>query len=229
MPLDDAPVTPLWKPGDQVLIRFRRRGPVSYANPVTVVHDGPDHTALYLRPGTPVKHRVLPDGTPIPRDMPYAQRATMPVLVGDGIWQWNHVLWLVRPGEAYSVGLFWGEADWAFRGWYVDLQDPVRRVPTGFDTADHVLDIQVAPDGVWSWKDEHEMAEAVRIGHFSQAEAGVIRTAGEAVISTIEARRWPFDRSLIDWRPDPAWPMPTMPLSWNDEAFERRVAIQESG
>jgi len=205
-----------WKPGDQILLRFRRRGPVSYVNPVTVVHDGPDHTALYLRPGTPVKRRAMPDGTPVPRELPYAEAARVPHKIGDGAWRWNHVLAIIREGDAYSIGLFWSEEGWAFRGWYVNLQDPVRRVPTGFHTADHVLDLQVTPDGAWSWKDEDEMAEAIRIGRFSQAEAEAIRAAGEAVIPRIEARRWPFDGSLVDWRPDPAWPMPTMPPTWDD-------------
>lgn len=62
------------------------------------------------------------------------------------------------------------------------------RAPTGFDTADHVLDVQVAPDGTPSWKDEHELAEAIRIGRFSQPEAAAIRAAGDAVIPDIDAR-----------------------------------------
>lgn len=205
-----------WNMGDQVLIRYRR-GPTSPAYPVTVVHDGPDHTALYLRPGTPVRRRVRPDGSPIPRDLPYAEAVNIPQRLGLGVWEHNHALVIVRPGDAYDIRLFWAEADWAFRGWYVNLQDPVRRVPTGLDTADHVLDVQVAPDGSWSWKDEHELAEAIRIGRFSQPEADAIRAAGESVIPDIEARRWPFDGSLIDWRPDPAWPVPTIPPAWNDD------------
>jgi len=184
-----------WKPGEQALIRHRRRDRVRHAWPVTVVHDGPDYTALYLRPGTPVKRPVMPDGLPVPRGMPYAEAARMPHKIGNDRWRWNHMLTLFCEGDPFSVGLFWEEADWAFRGWYVNLQDPVKRVPTGFDTADHVLDLQVAPDMTWSWKDEHEMAEAIRIGRFSQAGARAIRSAGERVIPVIEARQWPFDGS----------------------------------
>lgn len=141
----------------------------------------------------------------------------MPHNIGDGTWRHYHVLLILREGDPCDMRLHWNETDWAFRGWYVNLQDPVKRVPTGFDTADHVLDLQVTPDGAWSWKDEDEMAEAIRIGRFSQVEANVIRSAGEGVIPDIEARRWPFDGSLIDWRPDPAWPLPTMPPTWNDD------------
>lgn len=204
-----------WKVGDQVLIRYRG-GPTSPAYPVTVVHDGPDYTALYLRPGTPVRRRVLPDGSPIPRNLPYAEAINVPHRVGHGMWDHNHALVITRPGDAFDIRLFWAELDWAFRGWYVNLQDPARRVPTGFDTADHVLDLQVTTGGAWSWKDEHEMAEAIRIGRFNQAEAGAIRAAGERVIPDIEARRWPFDDSLIDWRPNPDWPIPTGPPNWTE-------------
>ncbi len=212
-----AHATRYWSPGDQALIRFRRLGSVSYVNPVTVVHDGPDYTALYLRPGTPVKRRAMPDGTPIPRDLPYAEAARVPHRIGDGIWRHYHILLIFREGDSNDMRLHWNEGDWAFRGWYVNLQDPVRRVPTGFDTADHVLDLDVTPEGDWSWKDEHELAEAIRIGRFSQAEADTIRAAGESVIPSIEARQWPFDGSLVDWRPDPSWPIPAIPPTWNDD------------
>jgi hypothetical protein len=205
-----------WQPGDQALLRYRRRGPVSFAYPVTVVQDGPDHTALFLRAGTPIKRRVMPDGTPFARRLPYAEAVQIPLRVGDGTWGANHALILFRDQDAFDVRLFWGEDNWAFRGWYVNLQRPVVRVPTGFDTADHVLDIWVEPDGRWSWKDEDEMATAVEIARFTADEAAAIRAEGERVIAVIAARCWPFDASLVDWRPDPAWPVPQVPGNWND-------------
>ena len=203
-----------WQPGDQILYRYRRLRPVSYALPVTVVGDDPGQAMLYLRPGTPIKRRVTPDGSPIPRDIPYADQAHIPFLVGDGTWTVNHALILVRPDDAFDIRLFWHE-DWTFRGWYVNLQDPVRRVTTGLDTADHILDIAVAPDRSWRWKDEHELADAIRIGRFKPDEAAAIRAAGERVIPRIEAGAWPFDDSLTGWRPDPAWPVPELPPNWN--------------
>jgi hypothetical protein len=203
-------------PGDQALLRYRRRGPVSYAYPVTVVHDGPDHTALFLRAGTPIKKRVMPDGSPFQRRLPYDEAVRLPLRVGDGVWGHNHALILFREDDAYDVRLFWGEDDWAFRGWYVNFQRPVQRVAIGFDTADHVLDIWVEPDGTWSWKDEDELATAVEIARFTADEAAAIWAEGERVVEEIETRRWPFDGSLIDWRPDPAWPIPLVPETWNE-------------
>jgi hypothetical protein len=184
--------------------------------PVTVVHDGPDYTALYLKPGTPLKKRILPDGCPIPRNLPYAERAKLPHIVGDGTWHSNHALMLFREGEAHDVRLFWSENDWKFCGWYVNLQEPVRRTSVGFDTADHVLDIEVRPDLSWVWKDENEFATAIAIGRFSEQEALAIRDEGERVIAEIEAHKWPFDSPFVDWRPDPGWTTPEVPGNWND-------------
>jgi hypothetical protein len=209
----DPPRT--WQPGKQILLRYRRLGPVSFTYPVTVVRDDPGQTTLYLRPGTPMKRRVMPDGTPIPRELPYAERSRLPHVVGDGTWTTHHVLIEIRPGDPFDIRHFWGE-DWSFRGWYVNLQQPVARVGAGFDTADHLLDLWVDPDGSWRWKDEHELAEAVRIGRFSAGEAATIRLAGESVIPLIESRQPPFDGSLTAWRPDSVWPVPTVPEAWND-------------
>jgi len=200
--------------GHQCLLRYRRLGRPSWVFPVTVVEDGPDLAALYLRPGTPTRRRVLPDGTPIPRELPYEQRAALPHVMGEGAWTTHHALILVRPGDAHDVRLFWSER-WEFRGWYVNLQAPVRRTALGFDSVDHVVDIVVDPDGLWSWKDEEEFASAQRIGRFSADEAKAIRREGERVIERIDSRRWPFDGSWIHWRPDPDWPIPDVPDSWD--------------
>lgn len=206
-----------WTSGEIALLRYRRLGPVTYALPTTVVADGEHLTMLYLRPGTPIKRRVLADGRPTPRNIPYAKQAALPVLVGDGHWAANHALILVRPGDAHDIRLFWSEIDWTFRGWYVNLQRPVRRVGVGFDTADHVLDIFVEPDGTWRWKDEDELAAAIEIGRFTPDEAAAIRAEGERVIDRIETRAWPFNAGYERWRPDPAWPVPTMPDDWNSD------------
>jgi Protein of unknown function (DUF402) len=42
-------------------------------------------------------------------------------------------------------------------GWYVNLQEPFRRTARGIDTMDSVLDIVVARDGAWRWKDAEEL------------------------------------------------------------------------
>ena len=116
------------------------------------------------------------------------------------------------------MSLFWSEADWEFKGWYGNLQAPIKRVRVGFDTADHILDVAIAPDFTCAWKDEHEFAEAIRIGRFSASDAAEIRAEGDRVIAAVQARQLPFDATLASWRPDPAWEIPAMPLTWNDES-----------
>ena len=206
----------IWHPGDHILLRYRRRGPVSFAYPVTVVRDDPGETVLYLRPGTPIKRRVMPDGSPDPARPAVCRSGQCPPLVGDGTWHTNHALILVRPGDAFDIRLYWTE-HWSFRGWYVNLQQPVRRVRTGFDTADHVLDLWVDPDGAWSWKDEHEMAEAVRIGRFSAEEAAAIRSGWRVGHPVIESRHPPFDGSLDLLAARPRLAVPSVPPTWNDD------------
>lgn len=203
------------RPGEVCMLRYRKLGPVTFALPVRVVEDGPELTMLYLAAGTPIKARAMPDGTPIPRDMPYLERQRLPIAVGDRVWKDKNVLILARPGEAHDIRLYWDAKTGAFRHWYVNLQDPLRRVSAGFDTADHVLDLDVAPDLTWLWKDEHEFADALSVGRFSAQEGAAIRAEGEKVATDIEARRWPFDAGYEDWRPDPAWGIPAMPVEWD--------------
>ncbi len=205
------------QPGSVCMLRYRRLDPVTFAMPVRVVEDGPKLAMLYLAAGTPMKARAMPDGTPIPREMPYLERQRLPIAITDRVWTTNNVLILVRPGEAHDIRLFWNAETGAFRGWYVNLQDPLKRVGVGFDTADHVLDIAIAPDLAWRWKDEDEFADAISIGRFSREEATVIRAEGERAIADIEARRWPFDAGYEHWRPDPAWEIPAMPRDWNHD------------
>ena len=42
---------------------------------------------------------------------------------------------------------------WEFLGWYVNLEEPFRRTPLGFDVRDLQLDILVDPERKWRWKD----------------------------------------------------------------------------
>lgn len=206
----------MWNPGDVALVRYRRLGPVSHAEPTTVIDDTPQLTRLYMRPGTPVKLITMPDGELIPRNISFKLRASLPRTIGETTWTTNHAMMLLRPAEAHSIWLFWSEHEWTFRGWYVNLQRPFRRSPTGFDTADHVLDLFVDPDLTWCWKDEDELVDAVEVGRFTQTEADELYAEGRRVIARLEARSWPFDAGYEDWRPDPGWQIPVMPANWDE-------------
>jgi len=124
-------------------------------------------------------------------------------------WERTNLLRLMREGEAHTVEVMWDEA-WSFLGWYVNLQAPLRVHGTFFDTTDWALDVTVAPDGAWAWKDEHDLAEAIALGVFDEAEAAAVRAEGERVVAQ---RPWPT--GWEDWRPDASWPVPRLPEGWD--------------
>ncbi len=117
----------------------------------------------------------------------------------------------VRHGSAprHSIDHFWRE-DGDFRGWYVNLQEPLRETAVGLDTCDLALDLWVEADGAWHWKDEDDFAEMQTLGIVDEQRAAAIRAEGERVISA-----WPFPTGWEDWRPDPAWPVPELPADWD--------------
>ena len=192
----------MWSEGDVALLRFIRYGKVRRASPHVVVSDSPELVALHIDVGTPAKVAAW-DGRPIrgQADRDWALR--------DHVWSSYRVLRLIRWGEPHSLELFWRE-DGSLAGWYVNLQEPLRRSRLGFDTDDLVLDIWIEAEGSWQWKDADELEEAVRLGRFAPAEAAAIRADGERVLA---ARPWPT--GWEDWRPDPAWPLPQLPPGWD--------------
>ncbi len=206
----------MWRRGDQIALRFVRSDVVTYVTPCTVVEDSENVIALYVAVGTPVKKPFGLDGNPIPRELSYTERRNTPWRLGDGWWTDRSVLWIATPGASYSVGIFWEGVERSFVGWYINLQDPLTRSVAGFDTADHILDITVALDGTWNWKDEDEFAEAIEYGRFTPEEAAGIRLQGERVISLIESGAWPFLPEWANWRPDPSWGVPGIPSNWDE-------------
>ncbi len=172
--------------------------------PVVVVGDGEDLISLWLPAGTPTKLTV-----------PLVEGRRRPWLDGectliDSVWdRWN-ALFLMIPDEWRATWVWW-TPDWEFLGWYVNLQEPVRRTPLGFDVRDLQLDILVDSERRWRWKDEDELDRSVEMGVISTAVAERVRREGEAAIVDIESGAWPFTEELRGWRPEPDWPAPTLP------------------
>lgn len=192
-------------------IRYYTGERLSHVIPVTVVDDSSDCIALYLAAGTMVADAVYVDGSPIPRSLPYEERWVTPWKLGCREWHSHDRLYLSRPGAAHAISLFWEATTRHFLAWYVDLQAPFRRTDDGFESEDHVLDIVIAPDLSWRWKDEDEFDAALRIGRFTPRQAARIRSEGESVIELLLAGSWPFDAGWETWRPDPDWTVPTLP------------------
>lgn len=130
--------TERWAPGDQILWRYRGNGPLRHGpapgrtpnpvhicRPVTVVQDTDELLAVWVAPGTECVKPVLANGTEVHAE-PLATRYTSPRTTARSPWLGNGVLKLARPGEPWSVWLFW-EQGWQFRSWYVNLEEPRTR------------------------------------------------------------------------------------------------------
>src|SRR5690606_41243848 len=61
-------------------------------------------------------------------------------------WRDRAALHVVPAGAGFSVMLRWGRSFDAFRGWYVNVQEPLRRTAVGFDSMDQTLDVVIGPD-----------------------------------------------------------------------------------
>ena len=202
--------TPDWRIGDPILLREIFRGRLWTARPATVASIRDDLTAVYLAPGTIFK---VPAGTSRDRILERLHRGWE---LRDHEWTRGRTLHLLRPGVAHAIHLRWLPSDWRFGGWYINLQEPIRPTPLGFDFMDHVLDVVIDPDLSWRWKDEEEMEDAVRLGLLTRQEANGIRAEGERVIAQLEAREPPFCDGWERWQPDPAWPIPGLPAGWDE-------------
>ncbi|MFI9305443.1 cytidylyl-2-hydroxypropylphosphonate hydrolase [Streptomyces triculaminicus] len=207
-----------WAPGSHILWRYRgntrpgTEGRIHICRPVTVVEDTDELLAVWMAPGTDCVKPVLADGTPVHRE-PLATRYTKPRATSVTRWFGPGVLKLARPGDPWSVWLFW-DLDWRFRNWYVNLEEPLARWAGGVDSEDHFLDIAVYPDRSWEWKDEDEFAQAQRAGLMPADRAERVRAAGRAAVELIEAWDAPFTAGWEGWRPNPGWTVPELPGDW---------------
>jgi predicted RNA-binding protein associated with RNAse of E/G family len=193
--------------GQVIMRRYHRGGRCAWMQPMRVIADDDAGLLLWHPTGSDYARLVDADGRTqhdLPIDAMREPRLT-PLT-----WQGYDILVLMPPGAAHSV--WWFFADGAFTGWYVNLEDPCVRTDDGVDTADLVLDITVTPQRTWEWKDTDEFA--ARTGnplYFDEAAAAAIRAEGERVVKLIEAGQFPFDGTLTDFRPHPAWPTLRLP------------------
>jgi len=202
--------SPAWREGDPILFREVYRGKLWTARPATVAAVRDDLIAIYLAPGTIFK---VPAGT---THETILERLHNGWQLRDYVWSRGRSLHLLRPGVAHAIHLLWLPPDWRFGGWYINLQEPIRATALGFDSMDHVLDVIIDPDLSWRWKDEAELAEAVELGLLAPQAADAIRAEGERVIAQLKARQPPFCDGWERWRPDPAWPIPDLPVGCDE-------------
>lgn len=216
-----------WARGDHILWRYRAGRPdapdaagagalgrtVAVCRPVTVVRDDAETLAVWVAPDTECVRPVLADGTELHRE-PLVTRYTKPHRPHRTRWFGAGVLKLARPGEPWSVWLFW-ENDWNFKCFYVNLEAPRVRWSGGVDSEDHYLDLVVHADRSWEWRDEDEFAAAQRAGLMSPPRAAAVREAGRRAVAAVQAWGPPFSEGWERWRPDPKWTVPLLPADWD--------------
>jgi Protein of unknown function (DUF402) len=185
---------------EALLLRHITRGRVVTALPSVVVERTDTSVATWIAPGTPIAY---PLGRANGRLRPFADwEVELREWVGPGR------LELTPLGRRHSIRLIRDEGG-SFLGWYVNLQAPLAQSRFGYDTTDWQLDLWIEPDGGVHWKDEDDLARAVELGILSREDAQSAREEAEQVIA-----EWPFPTGYEDWRPDPAWPVPTLPSRW---------------
>jgi hypothetical protein len=196
-----------FEPGEAIALREVWRGRIWSARAATVVQDQTDQTMLFIPAGARWKAAALGGRRlKVPQegfelvDQPAARPTSL------------SFAW---PSTGYAVLLFF-RPNWSPEGWYVNLEDPLRRTRAGFDTLDHELDAVLELDGSWRWKDEEELAEAIRRGVLPSDAEPRLREEGERAVRRIVDREPPFDRDWTTWRPDPSWTRPELPAGWDE-------------
>ena len=208
-----------FEPGQLVLHRNVRNGRIGWVRPARVVLDDDRGLLVWISRFTPVVNEVSADGRGM-RTMPFTEWVGAGTSLKHGTWNGPGVLKFLPPDSAHSVWWFRDDDD-RFLCWYVNLEEPGVRWSDGevavVDIVDQDLDILVAPDRSWQWKDEGEFVERLAIPeHYWVADEAAVRAEGERVIKVIEAGDFPFDGTWCDYRPPPEWTSPPpLPSGWD--------------
>ena len=197
--------------GDVVALRYittDRR--IEMAWPCRVVEDRGDILALYIAAGSLYK------AGPKRSAEEKARAERRPTPPDEYVWK-RDTLRLMFPGACHSVWLSWdrvGETR-RLRSYFVNLEEPFRRTPAGFDTQDHTLDIEVTPQLECRWRDERDFDKHVELKFYTPELAAAARAEGERVIEAIAQRTHPCLSGWPQWAPDSRWPVPAIPTAWS--------------
>jgi len=205
-----------WPAGIQILQQDTFEGHLITSRPETVVQDNRDYLAPYTHPHAPYQSTILRDRYALTLAERYDRIRDI------SSWKFEnrrsgdyHTLLLNPPDSGQSVWLMW-DLNWNLKFWYVNFQEPIRRTTSGIVVEDLSLDIKIAPDKTWSWKDEDEFEYSIERGGFTQDQILAVRTEADRVVNTIEQWGSPFCDGWESWRADKKWPVPALPHDWKD-------------
>ncbi|WP_416954579.1 DUF402 domain-containing protein [Nocardioides sp. T5] len=121
-------------------------------------------------------------------------------------WTGTTVLKLRRTDDWYSVWKFFDHT--GFVSWYVNFETPVVRTADGVDVNDLQLDIVIAPDGDWRWKDVEHLAPSMSAARITADELLATLDAEAEVADLLERDdRW--------WSVWDGW-SPAVGAGWED-------------
>ena len=126
-----------------------------------MLRDDGDGLVAWIGPRSAVIRRLTVSGESV-RDRRLADKLDIPTVPAVTEWIGPGVVIVTPPDAWHAIWWFFHETG-EFRSWYVNLQTPIRRWWGGVDMRDHALDVVVAADRSWRWKDEDEFDE--RTGH----------------------------------------------------------------
>lgn len=196
-----------WAEGDVIVSRQVWRGRVVAGFPAIVVKASDDWVVSYIPTGA--EFGFVDGAYPGPTGQhPWHGRAG---------WEGHAMLSIVPTSGCVGVQHFWVGPDRQFACWYLNVQEPARATPIGFDGQDLELDIVVWPDGSWVVKDNDLLDQRVAEGRWTDEEASVIREIGARVVSEVlEPRDWWWDTRWAHWVPESRDELLRLPDGWAD-------------
>ena len=206
-----------WNPGDVVALRWIAQGHLRIAQPIRVVKDGPEETALLMLPGSIcyVPEWVWREGVD-ERSIRWANEREGATVLRAHIWHTNRTLMLLYPNRFYSIIHFWNDSTIKFECYYINFQLPFRRSPCEFDTYDLELDLVIDPSLTWEWKDVDAYNDGVFQGNIRPQWVEAIDRAKAEVLTMVRERAYPFDGRWINFRHPLGWTIPTLPARWDE-------------
>ncbi|MCP3854736.1 MAG: DUF402 domain-containing protein [Actinomycetia bacterium] len=172
-----------------------------------VVIDDPERLVLWMPQGAMVAKLGDGRGRPTRDLVEAAERIFVPSPCEQ--------LHVIERGRAHSVQARWAGPERRFQGWYINLQEPVRPSPVGWDTHDQQLDLLIDPDGAVHWKDEDQFSAVTAAGWYTSAQVEAVWLEGQAALGRFLRGEGPFVESWETWSPDPSWTAPELAPGWD--------------
>lgn len=191
-----------WDFGQVIVRRDVWRGRPWVGLPVHVVEDRSELLVTYMAEGSEIA--IAPGDWPVVH--PWNGRRA---------WSGHGVLMLHRPGDAYSVWVFWHGSGREFWGWYLNLQIPFVRTEIGFDTMDHELDLWSRDGATWQWKDLELLEPSVANGVLTAEEVEAIRAEAVRLEAEFTGGGGWWDEAWAAWSPPPEWAPARLPAGWH--------------